>query len=77
MIGVDGNDPTSDALAFVHKSGVTFPVAADPDYQVTEGLYYFTGEPDAVFINGNGTIAHIARGPVTRSELLTWERRLS
>lgn len=77
VIGVDGNDPTSAALAFVHESGVTFPVVVDPDFQVTEGLYYFSGDPGAVFINGNGTIDHIVRGPITRSDLLTWERRLT
>jgi thiol-disulfide isomerase/thioredoxin len=77
IIGIDGNDPTSDALAFVHKSGVTFPVAADPQYAVTNGLYYFTGDPDAVFVNGDGTIAHIVRGPVSRTELRSWERRIS
>ena len=77
VIGVDGMDPTGDALAFVHKSGVTFPVAVDADFQVTEGLYYFNGDPDSVFVNGNGTIAHIVRGPITRAELVTWERRLT
>jgi hypothetical protein len=49
----------------------------DPDYRVTEGLYYFVGDPDAVFINGDGTIAHIVRGPITRAQLVTWERRLT
>lgn len=77
VIGVDGQDPRNKALAFVHRSGVTFPVAVDPDYQVTEGLYDFTGDPDAVFINGNGTIAHIVHGPITASQLLAWERRLT
>lgn len=77
IIGIDGNDPTADALAFVHRSGVTFPVAADPRYAVTNGLYYFTGDPDAVFVNGDGTIAHIVRGPVTRDELLRWEHRIT
>jgi len=77
IIGVDGMDPTGKALAFVHASGITFPVAADPDFQVTEGLYFFRGDPDAVFINGNGTIARIARGPITRSQLVQWERRLT
>ena len=77
LIGVDGQDPKNKALTFVHESGVTFPVAVDPNYQVTEGLYDFTGDPDAVFINGNGTIAHIVRGPITSSQLLAWERRLT
>jgi thiol-disulfide isomerase/thioredoxin len=77
VIGIDGMDPTGDARAFVRKSGVTFPVAADADYRVTEGLYYFDGDPDTVFINGNGTIARIVRGPVTASELVSWERELT
>jgi peroxiredoxin len=77
LIGVDGMDPTGDAKAFIARSHVTFPVAVDPDYRVTEGLYYFVGDPDAVFINGDGTIAHIVRGPITRAQLVTWERRLT
>jgi peroxiredoxin len=77
VIGVDGLDPTNKALAFVRGSHVTFPVAVDADYQVTEGLYYFDGDPDAVFVNANGTIAHIVHGPITAAELVTWERRLS
>ena len=77
IIGVDGMDPTDKALTFVHGSHVTFPVAVDADYQVTEGLYYFDGDPDAVFVNGNGTIAHIVHGPITAAELVTWERRLT
>lgn len=77
VVGVDGADPTAAALAFVHKSGVTFPVAADPEYSVTSGLFDFQGEPDTVFIEGNGSIAHIVHGPVTTSILLSWERRIS
>lgn len=76
IIGVDGNDPTADALAFVRRSGVTFPVAADPQYSVTNGLYDFIGDPDTVFVDGDGTIAHIVRGPVTAAELVAWERRI-
>lgn len=77
VVGVDGMDPTDKALAFVHGSHVTFPVAVDADYQVTEGLYYFDGDPDAVFVNGNGTIEHIVHGPITAAELVAWERRLT
>jgi thiol-disulfide isomerase/thioredoxin len=77
VIGVDGLDPTDKALAFVRGSHVTFPVAVDADYKVTEGLYYFDGDPDAVFVNGNGTIAHIVHGPITAVELASWERRLT
>jgi peroxiredoxin len=76
VIGIDGMDPTKDALAFIRHSGVSFPVAADPVFQVTEGLYYFTGDPDAVFVNSDGTIAGIVRGPITSAQLAGWEHRL-
>jgi len=77
VIGVDGMDPTGAALRFVHQSGVTFPVGADPDYRVTEGLYAFVGDPDAVFVDGNGTIVRIVHGAITASQLRRWERALS
>jgi thiol-disulfide isomerase/thioredoxin len=76
VIGVDGMDPVRSALAFVHSSGVTFPVAKDPDYKVTEGLYGFDGDPDAVFVNADGTIVRIVHGPITATQLRAWERDL-
>lgn len=76
IVGVDGMDSLAAARQFVRASGVTFPVAADTRYSVTEALYALTDEPDAVFIDGDGTIARIVHGPVTTSELLRWERAL-
>lgn len=77
VIGIDGLDPTSDALAFVHASGVTFPVAADGNYQVTESDYYFTGDPEAVAITAGGQIAHIHRGPITVAQMDAWAKTLT
>jgi len=77
VIGVDTADPTTQALSFVHRSQVTFPVAADRAYDVTEGSYYFNGDPDAVFIDGTGTIVHITHGAITPAQLLHWEDRLT
>jgi thiol-disulfide isomerase/thioredoxin len=76
VIGVDTLDPTANALEFVHRSGVTFPVGADSSSTVTNGLYYFTGDPEAVFISADGRIAGIQYGPTTPSQLVAWERRL-
>ncbi len=76
LIGVDGMDPAPQALAFVRRSKVSFPVAQDSSYMVTEGLYGFNGDPDAVFINADGTIEHIVHGPITAAQLRSWERRL-
>jgi len=46
-------------------------------YRVTEGLYAFVGDPDAVFVDGNGTIVRIVHGAITASQLRRWERALS
>jgi len=42
-IGIDGSDPPAAAMSFVHSAGVTFPVGVDATFQVTSGLFYFTG----------------------------------
>ncbi|HLN17725.1 MAG TPA: TlpA disulfide reductase family protein [Acidimicrobiales bacterium] len=76
LLGVDSVDPTGSALAFVHKSGVEFPVGADRKGTVTSGLYYFTGDPEAVFISGDGRVVHITYGPVSVAQLQHWEHRL-
>ncbi len=77
LVGVAASDPTATALAFVHQSGVTFPVGADRNYTVTEGKFVFTGLPEVVYVNGNGTIAAIHLGPITSAaELQAWQRRL-
>jgi len=44
---------------------------------VTEGSYYFNGDPDAVFIDGNGTIVHISHGAITAAQLVHWESQLT
>jgi thiol-disulfide isomerase/thioredoxin len=76
LIGIDGADPRGAALAFVHRSGVTFPVGVDPTYDVTEGKFYFVGLPDAVCVRGDGTIAAVEVGPVSAAAFTSWERRL-
>ena len=77
VIGVDDFDHTANAKSFVRSSGVTFPVAFDPVAGVTNGLYYFPGDPAAVFIDGNGTITAIRYGPITPAELIQLVTRAS
>jgi thiol-disulfide isomerase/thioredoxin len=75
VIGVDSEDTLAAARSFVHSAGVTFPVAYDPQANVTSGLFYFTGDPYAVFVRGNGTIARIVRGAVLTPTSLTADER--
>jgi|GEM_PF-551729 len=62
VIGVDSFDGTSTAKSFIHTESVTFPVATDPQADITSGLFYFKGDPYTVFVNGNGTINKIVIG---------------
>jgi thiol-disulfide isomerase/thioredoxin len=62
VVGVDSSDKVSKAKSFVHEAGVSFPVAYDPNVDITSGLFYFTGDPYAVFVRADGTIAKIVAG---------------
>jgi cytochrome c biogenesis protein CcmG/thiol:disulfide interchange protein DsbE len=77
VVGVDSLDKVGRAKSFVQSSGVTFPVSYDPNANVTSGLFYFTGDPYAVFVRSDGTIAKIVGGDVlTPSSLAADERAL-
>jgi peroxiredoxin len=75
VIGVDSFDKASTAKSFIHQEGVTFPVASDPGAGITSGLFYFDGDPYAVFVNGDGTIAKIVRGAVLTPSSFTADER--
>ncbi len=77
VLGVDSFDRTSVAKSFIRGAGVTFPVASDPQADITSGSFYFDGDPYAVFVKGDGTISKIVRGAVlTPSSLAADERAL-
>jgi hypothetical protein len=64
VLGVDSLDKTSAAQNFIRTAGVGFPVAYDPNDNITSGDFWFTGDPYAVFVDANGTINRIVRGDV-------------
>jgi peroxiredoxin len=77
VIGIDSEDSVSSARAFIKSSGVTFPVAYDPNVQITSGAFYFDGDPYAVFVRADGTIDRIVRGAtLDAAGLIADERRL-
>ena len=77
VIGVDSEDSIGSAKSFIKSAGVTFPVAYDPDTTVTSGLFYFRGDPYAVFVKGDGTIQKIVAGAqLTPSSFAADERAL-
>jgi peroxiredoxin len=67
VVGVDSEDKVGAAKSFIHTAGVNFPVAYDFDTSVTSGLFFFDGDPYAVFVNADGTINKIVRGRRARA----------
>jgi peroxiredoxin len=77
VIGVDSEDSQSSARSFIKTAGVTFPVAYDPNTSILSDDFYFDGDPNAVFVNGDGTIARIVRGDsLNPTSLVADERSL-
>jgi thiol-disulfide isomerase/thioredoxin len=77
VIGVDSSDAESAAKGFIKSSGVTFPVAYDPNTTILAGDFYFRGDPYAVFVSANGRINRIVSGDVlTPTSFVNDERAL-
>lgn len=69
IIGVDVNDGTGSALAFVHKTGVRYPVGVDHPPMPTAAAYNVNGLPQTFFLNAQHRIAKRVLGAVTRRQL--------
>jgi cytochrome c biogenesis protein CcmG/thiol:disulfide interchange protein DsbE len=69
VIGIDVNDPTSSALAFVHKTGVTYPVATESAMGSTVVNYNLPGLPATFFLDSRHRIVKRVYGAVTQAEL--------
>ncbi|HTU75969.1 MAG TPA: TlpA disulfide reductase family protein [Trebonia sp.] len=68
ILGVDGNDPTANAVAFVHAKGVTYPVGADKSL-ITASAYNVAAFPQTFFLNASHQIVYQVFGAVTQAEL--------
>jgi len=77
FVGVDVNDPSAAALAFVHQTGVTYPVGADRTLKVTSVDYALNGQPDSFFIDASGHVIGTKLGALNAAELQQWIKRLT
>jgi len=76
VLGVDSEDTTSAGQDFIKTTGVGFPVAHDPNITVTSGDFYFEGDPNAVFVNADGTISAVVRGVMSVAQFTAEEKKL-
>src|SRR5262249_41961117 len=77
IIGVDVNDSARAGLAFVRKSGVTYPVATDPMPMKAAIAYNLPGLPATFFLNSRHLIVKRVFGPVTQAELASGARLMT
>jgi len=69
VIGIDVSDQAAAALAFVHRSGVTYPVATEPPSDSTVIAYDLPGLPATFFLDAHHRIVKRVYGAVTQAEL--------
>jgi cytochrome c biogenesis protein CcmG, thiol:disulfide interchange protein DsbE len=70
VLGIDTQDLSDDALAFVDEFGLTYPMLRDPDTESPlSDDYGATGLPESFLIDAEGRVAAICRGPVTAEDL--------
>ena len=69
VLGIDLDDNTDDARAFVEEYGLTYPQLREADGRERRDLWAMTGFPESFLIAPDGEIALIRRGVVTSEYL--------
>jgi cytochrome c biogenesis protein CcmG, thiol:disulfide interchange protein DsbE len=77
FVGVDVADKEADAVAFVDKSGIDYPVGVDKKAKVASLVYGLNGQPQTFFIDGTGHVVGHVIGAVTSPVLQQWLHRLA
>jgi cytochrome c biogenesis protein CcmG/thiol:disulfide interchange protein DsbE len=64
VLGINLNDNTDDATAFVQRYGLTYPQLREGDGRDRQEAYGMTGFPESFLVDPQGRLALIRRGPV-------------
>jgi cytochrome c biogenesis protein CcmG, thiol:disulfide interchange protein DsbE len=68
LVGVDWNDKTDNALAFIREFGLTYPILRDATQEVGSD-YGLSGLPTTFVLDSHGRIVQTLRGPQTTATL--------
>jgi cytochrome c biogenesis protein CcmG/thiol:disulfide interchange protein DsbE len=69
VLGINLDDNTDDATAFVRRYGLTYPQLRDGDGSDRRDAYGMTGFPESFLVDPAGKLALIRRGAVDESYL--------
>jgi cytochrome c biogenesis protein CcmG, thiol:disulfide interchange protein DsbE len=64
VLGINLDDTSEDAIAFVRRYGLTYPQLRDGDGSDRRDAYGMTGFPESFLVDPAGKLAVIRRGPV-------------
>jgi cytochrome c biogenesis protein CcmG, thiol:disulfide interchange protein DsbE len=64
VLGINLDDTSDDASAFVRRYGLTYPQLRDGDGSDRRDAYGMTGFPESFLVDPAGKLAAIRRGPV-------------
>lgn len=76
IVAVDMAESEEVVVEYAEKTGITFPLALDSNYEAT-ALYQIRGLPTHVFIDAEGVIREIRVGPMSRDTMLEKLKRLT
>ena len=68
VVGVDWNDTTPNATAFIREYGLTYPILRDASSKVGN-RFGLTGLPTTFVLDSKGQIVRTLRGPQTSATL--------
>ena len=69
IMGLDEVDNPKSGLAFAQKSGVTFPLASDPNGNVEASIFKFAYLPYTVFVDAKGVVRTVDYAPISIANL--------
>lgn len=74
FLGVDENDQRAAALAFLARTGVSYPVVRDAGS--LQSSYLLVGIPDTFFVAPDGRVIGAVQGQISSATLQLWLRKL-
>jgi cytochrome c biogenesis protein CcmG/thiol:disulfide interchange protein DsbE len=69
VLGINLDDTTGDATAFVRRYGLTYPQLREGDGRDRRDAFGMTGFPESFLVDPQGKLALIRRGPVNEAYL--------
>jgi cytochrome c biogenesis protein CcmG/thiol:disulfide interchange protein DsbE len=69
VLGINLDDNTDDARAFVERYGLSYPQLRDGDGRDRRDAYGMTGFPESFLVDPRGRLVLLCRGPLTRASL--------